>query len=156
MGRALYDEGQKPEALDVFRQGCRLVEDVARADVSPDDPLNTFVNHSYWTGKLEAESGRPAAAIEAYRRAADAYERLARREPAAAKCRWGMGTCHHNVGNLQRDLGQRDEAIRSYRLALQIREQVCHAHPDNARYASELEGTKRRLESALGEADGSR
>ena len=85
-----------------------------------------------------AATGRPADAMEAYRRAAAVFERMSRERPSVVQYEDDLAGCYLNMGNLLRAMGQLAAAIDSYRKGLKVFERLEREHPSNTQVRLDL------------------
>jgi tetratricopeptide (TPR) repeat protein len=143
IGLARRDAGRLDEALEDFGQ-ARSCWEALSADSSR-RRLKELARISVEIGRTEDRQGRYAEAIVSFRRAKASYEALLRRPPLDPKDHQGVAMCDHAIGNLQCDLAQFAEATASFRRALELEQALVHDSPDHPGFATDLDGTRRRL-----------
>jgi tetratricopeptide (TPR) repeat protein/tRNA A-37 threonylcarbamoyl transferase component Bud32 len=137
------------EALAVHEKAYATVEPLTR-----DMPRNCAV-HEAWASilsglaKSQEEAGRPAEAERTYQRSAAAWKQLSEQYPLLDDYRGSLSACYHCLANVYIDHGQIEEAIRFYREALPLREQLARASPHNSKRHSDLGGTWYKLGEVL-------
>jgi tetratricopeptide (TPR) repeat protein len=142
LGIARRDAGQLDEALVDLRRARTLWEASPHATRRR---LKELARIAVEIGRIEDRQGRFAAAILSFIRAKERFESLARQVPDDVGVRRDLAMCYHVIGNLHRDLRQLAEAAASFRQALMLREALARDFPDNAQFASSLNGTRRNL-----------
>jgi tetratricopeptide (TPR) repeat protein len=137
--------GQPAEALRLLQQGRLHCEQLVREQPTSTRYESLLAYSWYWTGKLHDEANQQAAALGAYQRAAEGYERVVRTSP---RHEGALANSYHIIGRLQCELGQPATALPFYEKSLRLREHLCAAQPDHTVHRQDLEGTRRRLELA--------
>jgi eukaryotic-like serine/threonine-protein kinase len=82
--------------------------------------------------------GRRDEAVTAYRRALDAFARLAAEHPGMPDYRWQLASTHTSLGVVLDEQGQREQAATEYRQALGVQEKMAAEFPDVAVYRQGL------------------
>jgi tetratricopeptide (TPR) repeat protein/tRNA A-37 threonylcarbamoyl transferase component Bud32 len=143
IGLARREAGRLDEALEDLQRARSCWETL------PPDPsrqrLKERARICVEIGRTEDRQGRYAEAIVSFRRAKAWYEALLQKPPLDPKDRQGVAMCDHAIGNLQCDLAQFAEAAASFRRALKLKQALVHDFPDQSGFATDLNGTRRRL-----------
>lgn len=143
LGVVRRDLGQLEEALADFHRARKHSEGL------PEDCSSWRLRYiallHVEIGRTEDRLGRPDRAIESFRTARGLYEALPRQDRSHPMHRQHIAMCDHVIGNLLCDLSRPVEAAASFRRALAIREALVRDFPDNAEFASNRDGTRRRL-----------
>src|SRR5262249_4538201 len=78
------------------------------------------------------------------------YEELAREEDRDPEIRFEVGRAWRRAGQLQRDMGQREQGEQSYRKAIEVQEELIAKDPDKPAYLRELAAGCNNLALGLG------
>ena len=80
-------------------------------------------------GLLQSRTGKPAAAMESYRRALAIEQKLADDNPTGTDFRNSVARTYHDLGEVQSKIGKPAEAVDSLRRALEIEQKLADENP---------------------------
>jgi tetratricopeptide (TPR) repeat protein len=89
-------------------------------------------------GAITSEIGSKEQSQDAYRRAVEIYQKLARDNPHVNQYQDGLATTHNHLGRMECASGSWADAERSYRSAIEIREQLDHDNPTASEFRASL------------------
>ncbi len=101
-----------------------------------------------------AVGGRTPFALSAWLNARDQLESLLRDQPSNPELQARLVEALVGAANLQRQAGENDEAIANYKRAVEVRQQMADANPEDKSLADELAKVKSSLEKLQTPADG--
>jgi non-specific serine/threonine protein kinase/serine/threonine-protein kinase len=133
-----YATGDPAGALQSYRQSLTIREALAAAD-----PNNANTRRSLAVGYLKTGDvvgnpnfrnnlGKPAEAVEYYRKALTIFEGLAAADPANAVARRDLTVAYQRLGDVLAETGSPAQALESFRKALAIQKALAAADPANA------------------------
>jgi serine/threonine-protein kinase len=134
--------GAHDEAREAFRAAIVLREGLLRDDPGAVERQRDLADSYAESGKSLCDTRRSTEGLEAYRRAIELWEQLARKSPGTdaavglARTLYFLGYCHISGGQL-------DEALRVFQRALEIRERLTRDHPEVPQYRVDLAATLR-------------
>src|SRR5262249_31312283 len=136
--------GSPEDAWVAFREAIALREDLVRDE-------STVVRHrrdladSYdeyaW---LLFGAGKSAEGVQAYRRAIELLEPLARGTPRG-DAKVGLARVLHRLGYQQSNVARFDEALEAFRKELDIQQELARDHPEVPEYRTRLAVTLRHI-----------
>ncbi len=161
-GQVCHLIDRNDEAIAHLQESVRLVEELLT------DPKNSASLAQHLAGLHQA--GRtlhggtrppsdPHGALKTLQRAAAVWERLAGEHPQATGFQSDLAGFYVLTGDLQRSLGERNDATESYERATRILESLVRNHPRVANYRADLAschevlGLLARLEGDIAESD---
>ncbi len=92
-------------------------------------------------GQFQARSGKPAEALESYRRALVIFEKLASDNPAVTDFQNRLAKSYSEIGKLQLQSGKLAEVLESQRRALLIRQKLATDNPAVIAFQNRLAAT---------------
>lgn len=90
----------------------------------------------------------PSRALDAWLEARDVLDTMVRAEPSNADFQARFAESLVNVARIQRNTGQRDKAITNFERAVQVRQKMAEANPDDKSLARAVANVQRDLERA--------
>jgi serine/threonine protein kinase/tetratricopeptide (TPR) repeat protein len=161
-GQVCHLIDRNDDAIVHLERSVRLVEELL-ADPKNSAALELHLAGLHQAGRTLHGGTRPPSdpqgALRTLKRAAKAWERLASEHPHAAGFRSDLAGFNVLTGDLQRSLGERNEAITSYERATQILETLVQDYPRVANYRADLAschevlGLLARLKGRIAESD---
>jgi serine/threonine protein kinase len=119
------------DTLSYYRQFIRYAAD--------DPTLQADLAVSYSKAAAVSEQiGDTAAALTAYRQAADSFAQLAAAHPAETHYRADLALCQNNLGLLLAAMGKTQEAETAYGHALEIQQQLAAEQPNSPDFSRDL------------------
>ncbi len=100
---------------------------------------------SYRVGWINRELGRPREALVNLQTSAALYEKLVREHPGVVEYRRLEAMCLGSLALVFQSLDQTDEALRTHRQALAIREDLAKIEPGNVLLQNDLSRTRRNI-----------
>ncbi len=133
--------------LFTFTQAIGTLQDLATKNPQATVFRNDLAGMLRISGTLQAMApDRATFALNAWIQARDVLETLVRDEPSNADFQARLVEALVGAANLQRRDGQTDKAIANYERAVELRQQMVDAHPDDKALADELAKVKSSLE----------
>ncbi len=143
------EAGNPEEALREFSQRVATLEELAA-----DEPtlfiwprLRGYVE----MGRILDYQEKPAPALDAFRRANQLAEMMARIQPEVVRHRQARAMCLHKIGSVLYDLKRLPEAVAAFQQALVLREELVREEPTDRAMRSDCAGTCHRLGETLEE-----
>jgi len=110
---------------------------------------------AYWAqlglGAVADARGRPDAALAAYLAARAAADSMAKAEPTNARRQFDLAAGHERTGDIQRQLGDLAEALKSFRARHDIVAALVRAEPGNAEWQRDLSVSFNKIGEVLAE-----
>jgi serine/threonine protein kinase/tetratricopeptide (TPR) repeat protein len=107
------------------------------------DPLNAVakldLQHSFAAmGDLELQVGKPSAALEQYKKAAEMMEVLLQKDSTNEEFQWNLAQAEYGMGVALRLLGKRQEAQAHFQKCLKLRQVLLQTDPKSVQMRSEV------------------
>jgi tetratricopeptide (TPR) repeat protein/tRNA A-37 threonylcarbamoyl transferase component Bud32 len=136
-GSLLRATGERAGALTDFEEQRDITSSLEAE--SPTDDVRAVLAWSHSDiGVLLEESGKPAEALTAHRRALAIRQKLADANPSVTQFQAELAGAHNNIGIVLSQMGKPAEALAAYRHALAIRQALADASPAVTLYQTGL------------------
>jgi tetratricopeptide (TPR) repeat protein len=135
IGLALDAMEKTAEALDAYRKALAIYQTLPEAwqyrlpGYGPTFGVQMQAGTHMSIASLLARTGKPAIALESFRKATDILEKLARAHPANTSVQSYLATTYNNSGIGLMETGKPDEAITAWRKSLAVQQTIVDAHP---------------------------
>ncbi len=143
-GKLLGDTGRHAEAKKSYERAVAIYEKLTKADPSDTYLQKQFALSQLRRGTLLEDSGKPIEAMKAYESAVAILEKLIKANPTnlndLLNYQSDLAGIYMNIGVLQKNTGQPDEALKSYGKALPIWQKLGTEFPDVVEAQSNLGG----------------
>lgn len=147
----LFDGGEVPESIEPFLCADEIIERFSLESSDHYGTLDYVASHFYWLAGAHRRCNRLYEALKSYEHSFPVWRRLMVQFPERHNYRDFLGATLHVAGKICGEIGKPDRAVDFLRQALAVREQHCHAAPDDRMARSNLSGTLFRLGEALEE-----
>lgn len=125
IGDILFAKGELPEALESYRRGLVIAEELARSAGKSNLDLHRDLSVSYdRIGDLLDKMGDLAGALVHFKKGLAIAKALARHDPDNRTWAWDLSASYERVADILYAQGKVDEALRQYRQGLAIAEKV--------------------------------
>jgi tetratricopeptide (TPR) repeat protein len=145
LGKACARLGREADARAHFRDSAALRHEMVQVDALSAYAKQELARVDDALGDLEVGAGKPTQALEAYRRAQEAFAALYKKDPANTEWLWYLGNEAYHLGAVLQSLGHREEAESQFRECLKIRERLLKEDPKNIQRRIELMLVQARL-----------
>jgi serine/threonine-protein kinase len=145
LAKACARLAREADARAHLRDCAALRQEMVQADALSAYAKQELARVEDALGDLEAEGGRPAQALEAYRRAQETFAALYQKDPANTEWLWYLGNEAYHLGAVLQSLGHREEAESQFRECLKVRERLLKDDPKNIQRRIELMLVQARL-----------
>jgi tetratricopeptide (TPR) repeat protein/predicted Ser/Thr protein kinase len=151
MGLALLlaEDGQRDQAMTVFEEAARDLDDLSRRSPEMLPFRRDFVASTVGIAGMQFLAGKHAGALASFRRAATALEQLVQDFPDVPRFRSDLGTDYRMIALTEEETGAPDRGIGSYRKARRLEEELVRQDPNNLTYRVNLAATLNPLGLAL-------
>jgi serine/threonine protein kinase len=137
VGQLLRGTGDNAGALAAFEEARDLAERLEAGD--PTDAVRSVLALSHYRiGSVLSKTGKPAEAMETYRKALAIRQKLADAYPAVTDFQSDLARSHMNISSLLGATGKWAEAMEADRKALTIRQKLADANPAVTEFQLEL------------------
>jgi serine/threonine-protein kinase len=130
------------EAREAFRAAIALREGLVRDEPGVVQHLRDLAGSYTESGVSLCNMGRSTDGLEAYRRAIELWEQLAHESHGTVGA-VGLSRTLHHLGYYHVRARRRDEALKVFRRAIEIREKLTRDHPAVPQYRADLAATLR-------------
>ena len=138
VGCLTTEEGDKADAIEVFRQAESLFQAALRRDPANRGARMRQAQCLDHIARMETQLGRLEAALRGHEQASNLFRKLAGESPQDRDARRILAASLGNVANLRSMLHDSAGARLAYREVLQILEQLAAAEPSVPRYRDDL------------------
>ena len=140
----LGETGRPSEAKKSYESAAAIYEKLLTADPSDAYLQRQFALSQVRSGILLEDSGKPIEAMKAYESAVAIFEKLIESNPTnrndLLNFKFDLAGIYMNIGVLQKNAGQPDEALKSFGNALPIWRKFGQDFPDDVEAQSNLGG----------------
>lgn len=151
LGELTYKIGDRKEALAVHRKALELRRGLAETDGADEETRLGIARSLDKVGGLLRERRDYAGALVALEEQRELSERLAAEHPTDA-VESMVAESYHNIGRVQSEAKEPEEALASTRKALAIRQKLADAKPSVTRFQRDLAHSHHNMGAVLAEA----
>jgi tetratricopeptide (TPR) repeat protein/tRNA A-37 threonylcarbamoyl transferase component Bud32 len=148
-GKLLHQAERATEAAPYLERARDLYEQLARENAGVPDFLVRVGEVETTLGILYADLERQADAVQAFRKAASARERLHKAFPERLEYRRDMAQAQNNLGAMLKRVGKLEESVTAIRAAQTLWEEARRERPEDRRVLSSLAMTYTNLGASL-------
>ena len=134
MGHIYNAQGKGEEALEAFRKGLTIREELVAGEPERTDfRYNLGVSYNH-VGTIYKAQGKGDEALEAYQKYLTIMEELVAGEPERTDFRRDLSASYNNVGHIYKAQGKGEEALEAFRKGLTIREELVAGEPERTEF----------------------